>query len=82
MKLVFVSVLLAALFGGASLGVAAPKPEKSVSEFNFDEDVLTVDYLKPDLEFVAVVEQEQMKSLIEIRKDFVDEMIKAAEEVY
>jgi hypothetical protein len=66
-------------FEGAAL--AAPG-DPGATEFNFDEDVLTVDYLKPDLEFVAMVEQERMGSLIEIRKDFADEVIKAAEEVY
>jgi len=60
---------------------SAQDKRKNVREFNFDEDVLTVEFLKPDLEFVGLVKQEQMASLIEIRKDFVDEIVKSAEDL-
>ncbi len=66
------------LAAGTSL---AKDKRKNVREFNFDEDVLTVEFLKPDLEFVGLVKQEQMASLIEIRKDFVDEIVKSAEDL-
>ena len=59
----------------------AEEPDKNVREFNFDEDVLTVEFMKPDLEFVGLVKQEAMASLIEIRKDFVDEIVKSAEDL-
>ena len=77
----FGALLLALGFSGA-LSAQEPGADRGVREFNFDEDVLTVDYLKPDLEFVAMVEQERMASLIQVRKDFTDEIIKAAEEIY
>jgi hypothetical protein len=80
-KLVLILAVTAGVLGLESVALAAPG-DPGATEFNFDEDVLTVDYLKPDLEFVAMVEQERMASLIEIRKDFTDEVIKAAEEVY
>ena len=66
------------LTAGAS---SAQDKRKNVREFNFDEDVLTVEFLKPDLELVGLVKQEQMASLIEIRKDFVDEIVKSAEDL-
>jgi len=61
--------------------VAAQDRRKDVREFNFDEDVLTVEFLKPDLEFIGLIKQEQMASLIEIRKDFEDEIVKSAEDL-
>ena len=65
-----------------AMGAASAQDKrKDVREFNFDEDVLTVEFLKPDLEFVGLVKQEQMSSLIEIRKDFVDEIVKSAEDL-
>ena len=65
----------------ASASAMAQDKRKDVREFNFDEDVLTVEFLKPDLEFVGLVKQEQMASLIEIRKNFVDEVVKSAEDL-
>jgi len=65
----------------AAASVMAQDKRKDVREFNFDEDVLTVEFLKPDLEFVGLVKQEQMASLIEIRKNFVNEIVKSAEDL-
>ncbi len=80
MKRLFATITAACLLLAAASAVAQDK-RKDVREFNFDEDVLTVEFLKPDLEFVGLVKQEQMASLIQIRKDFVDEIVKSAEDL-
>ncbi len=80
MKRILATLTAACLLLAAPTAMAQDK-RKDVREFNFDEDVLTVEFLKPDLEFVGLVKQEQMASLIEIRKDFVDEIVKSAEDL-
>ena len=80
MKRILATITAACLLLAATSAMAQDK-RKDVREFNFDEDVLTVEFLKPDLEFVGLVKQEQMASLIEIRKDFVDEIVKSAEDL-
>lgn len=80
MKRILATLTAACLLLAAATAMAQDK-RKDVREFNFDEDVLTVEFLKPDLEFVGLVKQEQMASLIEIRKDFVDEIVKSAEDL-
>lgn len=52
---------------------------KGVEEMNFEDDVLTVDYLKPDLEFLGALRPDKMDSLIHIRKDFDEEIVRSAE---
>ncbi|MBM4370698.1 MAG: hypothetical protein FJ098_03545 [Deltaproteobacteria bacterium] len=79
-KTLITLVVAAGLLAGAA-GAAAQDKRKDVREFNFDEDILTVEFLKPDLEFVGLVKQEQMESLIQIRKDFEDEIVKSAEDL-
>ena len=80
MKRVLTTMIAACLLLAGTSATAQDK-RKDVREFNFDEDVLTVEFLKPDLEFVGLVKQEQMASLILIRKDFVDEIVKSAEDL-
>ena len=80
MKRILATLTAACLLLAAASAMAQDK-RKDVREFNFDEDVLTVEFLKPDLEFVGLVKQEQMASLIEIRKNFVDEIVKSAEDL-
>ena len=80
MKRILAMIAAACMLLASAFAMAQDK-RKDVREFNFDEDVLTVEFLKPDLEFVGLVKQEQMASLIEIRKNFVDEVVKSAEDL-
>ena len=80
MKRILAMIAAACMLLDSAFAMAQDK-RKDVREFNFDEDVLTVEFLKPDLEFVGLVKQEQMASLIEIRKNFVDEVVKSAEDL-
>jgi hypothetical protein len=79
-SLVIASVVI--LSSGAALAASNedPKPT-SVEEMNFEADVLTVDYLKPNLEFLGMLRPEKMASLIHIRKDFDEEIVRSAEDL-
>jgi len=77
--LVTVMVLLPAGWAGAQ---EAPKERSgNVTVFDFEEDVVTVSALKPDVDFVGLVQQEQWASLIRLRPHFVDEIVRSAEDL-
>jgi hypothetical protein len=57
------------------------KKKKNVEEFNFEEDEVTVSFLKPEVGFVGLLQQEKAASLIKIRQDFVDEIVRSAEDL-
>lgn len=60
----------------------APKDKKGkVTVFDFEEDEVTVSALKPDVDFVGLVQQDKGGSLIKLRSDFVDEIIRSAEDL-
>ncbi len=57
------------------------KKKRNVEEFNFEEDEVTVSFLKPEVGFVGLLQQEKAASLIKIRQDFVDEIVRSAEDL-
>ena len=57
------------------------KKKDNVTVFDFEEDEVTVSFLKPDVGFVGLIQQEKMSSLIKIRQDFVDEIVRSAEDL-
>lgn len=69
----------------ASVAWAAPKtppaddPEPQV--FNFEEDEIRTDYLKPNTMLVEGIRRGRMSVLISVRLDFVDEIVKSAEDI-
>ena len=71
---------------GAALAQPAPKgkgkaPKAEVKTYDFDGDTLEGDLLKPDGTSVDVRDFGGHDSLIRIRKDFIDEIIKSAEDL-
>ena len=67
-----------------SLGLAQDKRKKKkddVTVFDFEEDEVTVSFLKPEVGFVGLLQQEKAASLIKIRQDFVDEIVRSAEDL-
>jgi hypothetical protein len=59
---------------------APPKaPEKTV--YNFDDDKVEGDLKRPDGEVVSPNRKTPQASLIEIRKDFVPEIVKSVEDI-
>jgi len=57
------------------------KKKDDVTVFDFEEDEVTVSFLKPEVGFVGLIQQEKAASLIKIRQDFVDEIVRSAEDL-
>lgn len=77
----FLVVLAVLLLGSPGLLQAQDKKKDDVTVFDFEEDEVTVSFLKPDVGFVGLIQQEKMSSLIKIRQDFVDEIVRSAEDL-
>lgn len=87
MKKLMVIATLGALALGATLGEAqaappAPaetKPQKR--KFNFEGDTISTDYLKPGTMLIEGVSRGRRSSLIEVRLDFVNEILRSADDI-
>jgi hypothetical protein len=77
-------VLLAAsgsVFAQAAAGGDANVQYKSKTVYDFDDDVVEGDLVRPDGEFVDTRKGAKHSSLIKIRENFIPEMIKSAEDI-
>lgn len=54
---------------------------KSKTVYDFDDDVVEGDLVRPDGEFVDTRKAAKHSSLIRIRPDFIPEMLKSAEDI-
>lgn len=54
---------------------------KSKTVYDFDDDVVEGDLVRPDGEFVDSRKAAKHSSLIKIRPDFIPEMLKSAEDI-
>ena len=57
----------------------APKPQKR--KFNFEGDTISTDFLKPGTMLIEGVTRGRRSSLIEVRLDFVNEIIRSADDI-
>ncbi len=64
-----------------ALAQAPAKGDDEPQVFNFEEDEISTDYLKPNTMLVEGLRRGRMSSLISIRLDFVDEIVKSAEDI-
>ncbi len=74
--------------GGAAAAGGAAKPGgdegttyKAKTVYDFEDDMVEGDLQRPDGELVNSLGKTQHSSLIEIRKDFIPEMLKSLEDV-
>ncbi len=73
--------------GGAAAGGGAAKSGdegttyKAKTVYDFEDDMVEGDLQRPDGELVNSLGKTQHSSLIEIRKDFIPEMLKSLEDV-
>ena len=91
MKLVIGMALLAIVGVTSGRAFAAdPKPAAGAEEgttykaktvYDFEDDMVEGDLQRPDGELVNSLKKTEHSSLIEIRKDFIPEMLKSLEDV-
>ena len=83
--LVAAGVLIAATGGTVFAQAAAAGGDnvqyKSKTVYDFDDDVVEGDLVRPDGEFVDTRKGAKHSSLIKIRENFIPEMIKSAEDI-
>ena len=60
---------------------AATSTYKSKTVYDFDDDTVEGDLVRPDGEFVDTRKGAKHSSLIKIRENFIPEMIKSAEDI-
>ena len=89
MKLV-IGLALLGLVGTTRAFAADPKPAgggddnvqyKAKTVYDFEDDMVEGDLQRPDGELVNSLKKTEHSSLIEIRKDFIPEMLKSLEDV-
>jgi len=92
----FLAVGLLGLFGAAQPAFAADAPPaaapagggdegntsyKAKTVYDFEDDMVEGDLQRPDGELVNALKKTEHSSLIEIRKDFIPEMLKSLEDI-
>lgn len=74
---------MAAMAAPAALAGEPPaaevKPQKK--KFNFEGDTISTDYLKPGTMLIEGVSRGRRSSLIEVRLDFVNEILRSADDI-
>ena len=79
-----ISVLVVVLFAGAAYAQPAPNNNKGngkVKVYDFSGDTIEGDLIKPEGSTVDARDFAKHSSLITIRKDFIPEIIKSAEDL-
>lgn len=67
------------LAGEPPAAPAEVKPQKK--KFNFEGDTISTDYLKPGTMLIEGVSRGRRSSLIEVRLDFVNEILRSADDI-
>src|SRR2546421_13065405 len=92
MKLI-AAIAVVMLTGGAGVALAQQKPAKAQAGaedsvqykaktvYDFEDDTVEGDLQRPDGELVDSMRKIKQSSLIEIRKDFIPEMLKSLEDI-
>ncbi len=74
-----IGIVGAVLFVGG--GVLAQEGEQGATTYDFDDDLVTGDLVRPDGEMLQVRRRGQRTSLIRIREHFIPEMLKSVEDL-
>ncbi len=85
-RVVVATVAGVAVLGSPPWDLAAKTPkakaEENVKEMKFDEaDVVEAQFLRPDQSVAEALVRRKGSSLIQVRTDFVDEILKSAEDL-
>lgn len=60
---------------------APPEVKAEKRKFNFEGDTISTDYLKPGTMLIEGVSRGRRSSLIEVRLDFVSEILRSADDI-
>ena len=71
----------AAAAAGAAAGGDENTTYKAKTVYDFEDDMVEGDLQRPDGELVNALKKTEHSSLIEIRKDFIPEMLKSLEDI-
>ena len=78
----FAMIAILSLTGvGTALAQEDNASYKSKTVYDFEDDNVEGDLQRPDGELVNSINKAQHESLIEIRKDFIPEMLKSLEDI-
>lgn len=82
--LYFFVIILCFLLVSSSFGLPPEKPKEKkekVKEFDFEGDVVEAEFLRPEEATIEAIARRKKASLIQIRNDFVDEILKSSEDL-
>jgi hypothetical protein len=65
----------------AKAGTAAPAGEAGPTSYDFEDDLVQGDLVRPDGELLSVRRRGNRASLIQIREHFIPEMLKSVEDL-
>ncbi|MFW6067083.1 MAG: hypothetical protein ACOC97_02005 [Myxococcota bacterium] len=77
----FVTLALAGLLAFAAAPAAAQEDDEDATTYDFDDDLVTGDLVRPDGEMLSVRRRGRRSSLIQIREHFIPEMLKSVEDL-
>ena len=80
-NLAFAADEKAAAAGAAAGGGEENTTYKAKTVYDFEDDMVEGDLQRPDGELVNALKKTEHSSLIEIRKDFIPEMLKSLEDI-
>lgn len=66
---------------GSALAQEGDGDDDGPQVFDFEEDEISTDYLKPNTMMVEGLRRGRMSSLISVRLHFVDEIVRSAEDI-
>jgi hypothetical protein len=78
MKKVLISAIAVVLMGFAAPAAAQ---DDDATTYDFDDDLVTGDLVRPDGELLSVRRRGRRASLIQIREHFIPEMLKSVEDL-
>ena len=78
-----VLAVLAVVAGGLAFALPAAAQEgggiSAVTEYDFEDDLVTGDLVRPDGELIGARKKAKVNTLIRVRKHFIPEMLKSVE---
>ena len=78
-------LVVVAMMLGSSAAIAGDPPAADEDDgprvFNFDGDTISTDYLKPGTMVIEGLRRGRRSSLIQVRLDFVAEILRSAEDI-